>query len=149
MQFSLPYNVAQSKNNGINSVEQMLSKLEFESALNELASTLTNHVSAAGQWTVKGFIDVFKNVYAISSDTKIISKILKIHLFPKILAFAERHGFAVVLAEHQNYYPDISFVCKDNESLKFAVDFKTTYRNPQKPWLYQNKVRRFKENHFS
>ncbi len=59
----------------------------------------------------------------------------EIHLFPKILAFAEQHGFAVVLAEHQNYYPDISFVCKDNESLKFAVDFKTTYRNPQKPWL--------------
>lgn len=74
-------------------------------------------------------------MYTISSDTKIISKILEIHLFPKILAFAERHGFAVVLAEHQNYYPDISFVCKDNESLKFAVDFKTTYRNPQKPWL--------------
>lgn len=110
----------------------MLPKLEFEFALNELASTLANHVSADdGQWTVKGFIDVFKNVYTISSDTKIISKILEIHLFPKILAFAERYGFAVVLAEHQNYYPDISFVCKDNKSLKFAVDFKTTYRNPK------------------
>lgn len=114
----------------------MSSKREFEFALNALASTLANHVSADdGQWTVKGFIDVFKNVYTISSDTKIISKILEIHLFPKILAFAERHGFAVVLAEHQNYYPDISFVCKDNKSLKFAVDFKTTYRNPKKPWL--------------
>lgn len=82
----------------------MLSKLEFEFALNELASTLANHVvSFDGQWTVKGFIDVFRNMYTISSDTKIISKILEIHLFPKILAFAERHGFAVVLAEHQNY----------------------------------------------
>lgn len=102
----------------------MSSKREFEFALNALASTLANHVSDAdGQWTVKGFIDVFKNVYTISSGTKIISKILEIHLFPKILAFAERHGFAIVLAEHQNYYPDISFVCKDNKSLKFAVDF--------------------------
>lgn len=113
-----------------------MSKLEF--ALNELASTLANHVvSIDGQWTVKGFIDVFKNVYTISSDTKIISKILKIHLFPKILAFAERHGFAVILAEHQNYYPDISFVCKDNESLKFAVDSKTTYCNPKKTMVMQ------------
>lgn len=49
----------------------------------------------------------------LSSDTKIISKILEIHLFPKILAFAERHDFPVILAKHQNYYPDISFVCKD------------------------------------
>ena len=115
----------------------MLSKLEFEFALNELASTLANHVSVDGQWTVKGFVDVFKNVYTISSDTKIISKILEIHLFPRILAFAERHGFAIILAEHQNYYPDISFVCKDNESLKFAVDFKTTYRNPKKTMVMQ------------
>ncbi len=74
-------------------------------------------------------------MYTVSSDTKIISKILEIHLFPEILAFAEQHGFALVLAEHQNYYPDISFVSKDNESSKFAVDFKTTYRNSKKPWL--------------
>ncbi len=78
--FFLP-NVAKSQNNGLNSAERMLSKLEFEFALNGLASTLANHVSADdGQWTVKGFIDVFKNVYTISSDTKIISKILEIHL---------------------------------------------------------------------
>lgn len=84
---------------------------------------------------MKGFIDAFRNVYTISSDTKIVSEILEIHLFPQILAFAEQHGFAVVLAEHQNYYPDISFVFKADESVKFAVDFKTTYRNPSKPWM--------------
>jgi hypothetical protein len=83
-----------------------------------------------GQWTVKGFIDICKNVYTISSDTKIVSKILEIHLFPQILAFAQANGYKVVLAEHQNYYPDISFVASDDESVKFAVDFKTTYRNP-------------------
>ena len=88
-----------------------------------------------GQWSVKGFIDHLRNVYTISSDTKIVSKILEIHLFPKFLAFAEKHGFAIVLAEHQNYYPDISFVLKTDESIRFAVDFKTTYRLPGKPWL--------------
>lgn len=114
----------------------MPAKEQFESALHELAATLSKHVSTDdGQWTVKGFIDTFKNVYTISSDTKIVSKILEIHLFPKILEFAEKHGLAVVLAEHQNYYPDISFVSKEDESIKFAVDFKTTYRNPDKPWL--------------
>lgn len=111
-------------------------KSQFESKLKIFADTLTAHVSMKdGQWTVKGFIDVFKNVYTISSDTKIVSKILEIHLFPKILSFAEENGFAVVLAEHQNYYPDISFVFKQDESIRFAIDFKTTYRKPNKPWL--------------
>jgi hypothetical protein len=109
---------------------------KFEAELRQLAATLTGHVSTEdGQWTVKGFIDIFRNVYTISSDTKIVSKILEIHLFPHILAFAEQHGFALVLAQHQNYYPDISFVWKEDESIRFAVDFKTTYRVPTKPWL--------------
>lgn len=113
-----------------------MTKAEFEASLKEFADTLTGHVSTAdGQWTVKGFIDIFRNVYTISSDTKIVSKILEIHLFPKILAFADEHGFAIVLAEHQNYYPDISFVLKRDQSVRFAVDFKTTYRLPDKPWL--------------
>lgn len=113
-----------------------VTKTDFEIELKSLAKTLSGHVSTRdGQWAVKGFIDTFRNVYTISSDTKIVSKILEIHLFPQILAFAEQHGFAVVLAEHQNYYPDISFVFKANESVKFAVDFKTTYRNPSKPWM--------------
>lgn len=111
-------------------------KDRFEAELRELSATLTGHVSTEdGQWTVKGFIDTFRNIYTISSDTKIVSKILEIHLFPRVLAFAEQHGFALVLAEHQNYYPDISFVWKQDESVRFAVDFKTTYRVPGKPWL--------------
>ena len=95
----------------------MPSKDEFEATLNELAATLADDVSTDdGQWTIKGFVDTFKQVYTISSDTKVVSKILEIHLFPKILAFADQHGFAVVLAEHQNYYPDISFISKEDET---------------------------------
>ena len=111
-------------------------KEHFYVALQELASTLTQQISTEdGQWTVKGFIDVFKNIYTISSDTKIISKLLEIHLFPHVATFANSHNYALVLAEHQNYYPDISFVLKNNNNIKFAVDFKTTYRLPDKPWL--------------
>jgi hypothetical protein len=91
--------------------------------------------SPCGQWTVKGFVDIFENIYTISSDTKIVSKILEIHLFPQILAFAQANEYKVVLATHQNYYPDISFVKASDESIRFAVDFKTTYRNPKKPHL--------------
>ncbi|MFZ2407379.1 MAG: EcoRV family type II restriction endonuclease [Methylobacter sp.] len=114
----------------------MTEKENFAEKLEEFVTELKEHISTDdGQWTVKGFIDVFKNVYTISSDTKIVSKILEIHLFPKILQFAQTNGYKVVLADHQNYYPDISFVKTGDESIRFAVDFKTTYRNPKKPHL--------------
>lgn len=115
---------------------RMTEKEDFAGKLEEFVTGLKDHISTDdGQWTVKGFIDIFKNVYTISSDTKIVSKILEIHLFPKILHFSQANGYKVVLADHQNYYPDISFVKADDESVRFAVDFKTTYRNPKKPHL--------------
>jgi len=111
-------------------------KDHFERQLQEFVSTLQNHISTEdGQWTIKGFIDIFQNVYTLSSDTKIISKILEIHLFPQLLQFAINTGYKIVLADHQNYYPDISFVKSDDDNVRFAVDFKTTYRNPTKPHL--------------
>lgn len=114
----------------------MTEKESFAIKLQEFVIGLKNYVSTDDdQWTVKGFIDIFKNVYTISSDTKIVSKILEIHLFPKILTFAQTNGYKIVLAGHQNYYPDISFVKATDESVRFAVDFKTTYRNPHKPYL--------------
>ncbi len=114
----------------------MNEKQYFEKKLKEFVDTFQKHVSTNdGQWTVKGFIDVFKNIYTISGDTKILSKILEIHLFPKIIEFANINGYKVVLADHQNYYPDISMVKKEDEDIKFAIDFKTTYRREDKPYL--------------
>ena len=114
----------------------MVSKSDFEEELTVLVSALSGYTSTdAGEWTIKGFIDTHREIYTISSDTKVVSKILEIHLFPKILEFAEEQGFNIILADHQNYYPDISFVSKADQSVRFAVDFKTTYRNPLKPWL--------------
>jgi hypothetical protein len=104
-------------------------KNEFRTNLSKFVEGLRTQVSTKdSQWTVKGFIDVFKNIYTISADTKIVSKILEIHLFPLLLEFAAKHSYRIVLPDHQNYYPDISFVSSKDESIKFAVDFKTTYR---------------------
>ncbi len=104
-------------------------KISFSRALSSFVADWSGEVETQdGQWVVKGFIDVYRNIYAISSDTKVVSKILEIHLFPKLLLFAEQTGFGLVLAEHQNYYPDLSFVKLTNPEVKFAVDFKTTYR---------------------
>ncbi|MCX6896173.1 MAG: restriction endonuclease [Verrucomicrobia bacterium] len=109
-------------------------KEQFKSSLKAFVTGLAEHVSTEDkQWSVKGFIDVYKNIYTIYADTKIVSKILEIHLFPKILEFARKNGFKLVLTDHQNYYPDISFVSESKPDLKFAVDLKTTYRLEDKP----------------
>jgi len=106
----------------------------FASELKSFIDTLNKHISTKdNQWTVKGFIDIYKNIYTISGDTKIVSKILEIHLFPKILEFADKHSYNIVLADHQNYYPDMSFISKNNEKIKYAVDIKTTYRLKEYP----------------
>lgn len=104
-------------------------KSDFKKELNRFTDKLKKYVSTdSGDWSVKGFIDIYKNIYTISSDTKIVSKILEIHIFPQILQFAEEIGYKIILTEHQNYYPDLTFINKENEEIKFAVDLKTTYR---------------------
>lgn len=90
-------------------------------------------ISKDNQWTIRGFIDIFKNVYTISADTKVISKILELHLFPYFLTFAEEIGYDIELAKYQNWYPDLTFVSKKNPEIKFAVDLKTTYREEKNP----------------
>ncbi len=101
----------------------------FLEKLKIFAEELTQYVSTnSGEWSIKGFIDVKKNIYTISSDSKIVSKILEIQLFPKFKEFAKENGYDIVLAEKQNWYPDLSFVNIENPSIKFAVDIKTTYR---------------------
>ena len=77
-------------------------------------------------WVVKGFIDVYRNIYAISVDTKVVSKVIELMLFPVISRFAVQHGYRIVLSEYQNHYPDISFIAPDET--KIALDLKSTYR---------------------
>ncbi len=104
-------------------------KLAFKRELDKFADKLEGYVSTEnGDWTVKGFIDIFKNIYTISADTKIISKILEIHIFPQLLKFAQDNGYKIIFAEKQNWYPDITFIDNKNEQVKFALDIKTTFR---------------------
>lgn len=106
-----------------------MTRQEFLKKLKQFSKSLTSYVSTnSGDWKIKGFIDTDENVFTISSDSKIISKILEIQLFPKFKEFADKIDFEIVLAEKQNWYPDLSFVSKQDPSVKFSVDIKTTYR---------------------
>jgi len=84
----------------------------------------------SGDWIVKGFIDVYRNIYTISVDTKVVSKIIELMLFPVISQFAAEYGYRMVLSEYQNHYPDISFIAPDET--KIALDLKSTYRTGTK-----------------
>lgn len=81
--------------------------------------------TANNEWIIKGFIDVNENVYTITNDTKVVSKIIEILLVPKLDKFAKNHGMELELPSKQNYYPDLTF--KDKEGNLFAVDFKSSY----------------------
>lgn len=108
-------------------------KIVFARQLKEFAATLDSFIAKGDEWTIRGFIDIFKNIYTISSDTKIVSKVLELHLFPHFLSFAHKIGFNLELATHQNWYPDLTFVSKNHPNIKFAVDLKTTYRDEESP----------------
>lgn len=106
-----------------------MDKVSFLNELKDFSSKLhLDLMTESGDWKIKGVIDGEEYVYTISTDTKIISKLLEIQLFPKFKEFADQIGFDIVLAEHQNWYPDLSFVSKQDTEIKYAVDIKTTYR---------------------
>lgn len=105
----------------------------FANRLRAFASTLGSAVSANGEWTMKGFIDVYQRIYPIANDAKIVSKALETHLFPQFVCFARNNGFKIEFAKFQNWYPDLSFILEQDPRIKFAVDLKTTYRYNTNP----------------
>jgi len=80
-----------------------------------------------GEWIIKGFIDVYRRIYTISVDTKIVSKVLELLLFPMFVEFGKKHGLQIELCPQQNFYPDLTFT-HERSGRKFAVDIKSTYR---------------------
>lgn len=108
-----------------------MNKDTFIELLNEAISNFESIVSTqSGDWVVKGFIDIHKTIYTISNDTKVISKIVELYIFPQLLAFAKDNELEIELTKEQNHYPDITF--KDNEGNLFAVDLKSSYRKNAK-----------------
>jgi hypothetical protein len=102
--------------------EQFLQKLQAH-AESFAKAVATNE----GEWIIKGFIDVYKRIYSISVDTKIVSKVLELFLFPMFVEFAKMHRLKIELCPQQNFYPDLTFI-HERTGRKFAVDIKSTYR---------------------
>lgn len=104
-----------------------MTKEEFISKLREAVAKFVPLISTEdGQWVVKGFIDIYKHIYTISTDTKVISKIIELYIFPLLFKFAQDNDLQLELTKEQNFYPDITFI--DKEGNLFAVDLKSSYR---------------------
>jgi hypothetical protein len=65
------------------------------SLLQYLDDMRSRAVTENGDWTVKGFIDLYQRIYTISSDTKVLSKVLELLLFPVIDRFAQENHFRI------------------------------------------------------
>jgi len=101
---------------------------EFLMNVQEHASSFANAVAMnEGEWIIKGFIDIYRRIYTISVDTKIISKVMELLLYPMFIEFARKHSLRIELSSQQNFYPDMSFM-DDISNNKFALDIKSTYR---------------------
>ena len=104
-----------------------MEKQEFIERLRNAVSTFADGVQDDnGAWTVKGFIDTHRDIYTISTDTKVVSKIVELYIFPKICKFAHDNGLRLELTKEQNFYPDMTFIDRDGNL--FAVDIKSSYR---------------------
>jgi hypothetical protein len=102
--------------------DQFLKKLQAHAATFAKA-VATNE----GEWIIKGFIDVYRRIYTISVDTKIVSKVIELLLLPMFVEFADKNGLKLELSPHQNFYPDLTFT-HEGTGRRFAVDVKSTYR---------------------
>lgn len=81
-----------------------------------------------GDWIVKGFIDIYRNIYTITIDTKVVSKVMEILLIPAFHSFAEKNNLIMELPPQQNFYPDLTFTSRET-GLRFAVDIKSTFKD--------------------
>lgn len=106
-----------------------MNKEEFLLALqNEVLEYNKVIATDKGDWIVKGFIDIYKKIYTITIDTKVVSKVIEILLIPEFEKFAQKYNLKLILPPQQNFYPDLSFVCKETGN-KFAVDIKSTFKD--------------------
>lgn len=106
-----------------------MTKDELLLALQKEVETYNNVIATEkGDWIVKGFIDIYKNVYTISIDTKVVSKVMEILLIPAFEKFAQKNDLKLELPPQQNFYPDLTFTCNKTGE-RFAVDIKSTFKD--------------------
>ena len=108
-----------------------MNKDEFLQSLQKQVSEYNSIIATEkGDWIVKGFIDIYKNIYTISVDTKVVSKVIELLLIPAFEKFAKENDLVLENQKKQNFYPDLTFV-SNKSGEKFAVDIKSTVKDSE------------------
>jgi len=95
----------------------------------DVRGILNDAFSAVGvSWYIKGILDSKKQLYTLTDDTKLISKVFELISIPIIIQALEPHITSWETEKRQNVYPDLTLTLDGVSSRKIAVDIKSTYR---------------------
>jgi len=78
-------------------------------------------------WEVYGFLSRDDKIYALGSDTKVLSTVFELLCAPLIRDIASKYGYQVE-ESLQTIYPDFTLLKSRDDKNKIAIDIKTTYR---------------------
>ena len=80
-----------------------------------------------GNWSARGIVDTNKQIFPMTLDTKVVSKIFESQISGPLADLLE--GDAILIeADYQNQYPDFSIHIPNNDDTLIALDVKSTYR---------------------
>ncbi len=95
----------------------------------DLRSLLLEAFKAVGvEWHIKGVVDGKGQLYTLSDDTKLISKVFELVAFPVITQALEPLVQSWETEDRQTVYPDLTLIIPGALPNKIAVDIKSTYR---------------------
>jgi hypothetical protein len=82
------------------------------------------------EWHIKGVVNRKGNLYTLSNDTKLISKVFELVSFPIIIEAVKPFIKSWESEERQTVYPDLTLILPGELPNKIAIDIKSTYRKP-------------------
>ncbi|MBM3118977.1 MAG: restriction endonuclease [Chloroflexi bacterium] len=95
----------------------------------DLRQVLLDSFNKTGvEWHIKGVVNGKGNLYTVSNDTKLISKVFELVAFPIIIEAVEPYIEKWESEERQTVYPDLTLVVAGDLPNKIAIDIKSTYR---------------------
>jgi len=98
----------------------------------DLRSIIINAFKEIGvEWHIKGVVDDKGQLYTISNDTKLISKIFELVSYPIIIPAVEPYIERWEIEKRQNVYPDLTLILPGEIPNKIAIDIKSTFRRDE------------------
>jgi hypothetical protein len=85
-----------------------------------------------GHWSIRSIVDNEMNMFTLTTDTKVTSKIFEMQILPYLIAACAERNWELIQADHQNTYPDFSI--RTGDGTLIALDIKSTYRYAMEAW---------------